>query len=497
MMSGSFTLAKSESAKNRVFFILFAIITLVMGVFCFYRLDAAGTQSTDEARHIINAYEMMKREEMWIHTFRGETDYFNYKPPLSMWCIILSFKLFGVNYYSMRLYSAVSMLLTFWLVSFFLWKKYGRREALIGGLMFISSSDLFAFHMARSGDADALYILLFSAAMLCLYFTEKKPWLLTACGFFLALAFGAKCYHIAMGAVIALCYLPRLYKKLKPRHYIGAVLGGGIPVALWIIKRYRYDGLTFFQGMLGSEVVNRVQGAKDYFAYFRYFLMRPTVIFLLLAMGTALIYLALNPSEGEKKKNLFGRLAHHEWYLFVVWLFVPLLGFSASGAFLSWYCYICYIPFYILCALILAKASRKKPGITAVAFCFLLLGTGWGIRETVRDLSILEYKCNTTIRKDLVELMEAHPEYAGNRIYIENGRNNYNQQSQWEQDCIADAYIAGDLQPVDGGISGFLEEKESILIIDKDLYESYSDVLAGRVVLLDGDGYFVFSNDFY
>ena len=62
---------------------------------------------------------------------------------------------------------------------------------------------------------------------------------------------------------------------------------------------------------------------------------------------------------------------------------------------------------------------------------------------------------------------------------------------------VADAYLAGDLQPINGGVPLFVEDKDALLIISKDLFETYSNTLAGRVILVDGNDYLIFSNDFY
>ncbi len=112
-------------------------------------------------------------------------------------------------------------------------------------------------------------------------------------------------------------------------------------------------------------------------------------------------------------------------------------------------------------------------------------------------LSTLRYTCNVDIREDMQSLIADHPEYRGSRIYLENSRQEYNLQNEWEQNCVADAYLAGDLQPINGGVPLFVEDKDALLIISKDLFETYSNTLAGRVILVDGNDYLIFSNDFY
>ena len=94
-----------------------------IGCIFFYHLGESGIQNTDEARHIVNAYEMMKSGNIWINTYRYATDYYNFKPPFSLWCIMLNFKIFGISLFSARLYAATSMFLMYALLMIFLWKK--------------------------------------------------------------------------------------------------------------------------------------------------------------------------------------------------------------------------------------------------------------------------------------------------------------------------------------------------------------------------------------
>ena len=214
---------KQKRIEEIVCLIGIALIAIWVGILCFYHLGEAGTHNTDEARHIANAYEMFKNHNFWINTYRQETDYFNYKPPLSMWCIMLNFQIGGISLFTARVYSAICMMLSYAAIVFFLWKKMNPLSTIFFGLAFVSGLDLFLFHAARSADADAVYLLCYIGAMLFLYLSEEKPYCMIGCGLCLSLAFMAKCMHIATAIVILLCYLPRLYKRLKAKHWI---LGG-------------------------------------------------------------------------------------------------------------------------------------------------------------------------------------------------------------------------------------------------------------------------------
>lgn len=496
---------KGDFTGRLLYAILLLAITLWMGALCFYHLGEAGTHSWDEAVYGINAYEMLSSDNWWIQTYRYEVDYYNLKPPLVMWCIALCFRLFGFHFYAMRLPSAIAALLLFVLMTAFTGRRFGGRAAVTAGMLFVSCTDMIFFHMARSADADALYLLLFMAAMICLYEAEKRPWFLTGCGIFLSLAFLTKCMHMATGAAIVICYLPRIYKKLKRKHYVGAVLGAVIPTGIWAVVRYSYDGFAFFAQMLGIEVVERVESESNYLGYLTYFMKRPVTLFGIGIMAGALALLFFRRGNGKEKKeaekkNIFRRLVESELYLLILWLLIPLIVYSASGSFMQWYGYICYLPFCMLAGALAGRAGTiaGKRGRMAAALLLLpVICLGISAGQSLGKLETLNYENNTDIRKDLSSLIENYPERREARIYIENERNEYRPQNVWEPNCVADAYLIGDLEPVDGGVPLFVEEEDAILMISKSLFETYSNVLTGRVILVDGEDYLIFSNDFY
>lgn len=133
-------------------------------------------------------------------------------------------------------------------------------------------------------------------------------------------------------------------------------------------------------------------------------------------------------------------------------------------------------------------------GIVAI---FLLVGFGLSVRQEVWLLKTLSYENNTDIRNDLASLVGNYPQLKGSTIYIENSRNEYQPQNIWEQNNIADAYIQGDFEPADGGVPFFTEDEDALLIISKDLFEQYSNILSGRIILVDGNDYLIFCNEFY
>lgn len=69
----------------------------------------------------------------------------------------------------------------------------------------------------------------------------------------------SKSWHAALIPVTCLVYLVMTgeIRRLKPRHYLGLIFFGLLPIAPWAIARYQRDGMAFFEKMLSIDVVKR------------------------------------------------------------------------------------------------------------------------------------------------------------------------------------------------------------------------------------------------
>lgn len=65
----------------------FCAAALFTAFFIFWRLDADTILGFDEGRHAVNALEMYQSKDLIVTTYNGEIDYFNLKPPLSVYMI--------------------------------------------------------------------------------------------------------------------------------------------------------------------------------------------------------------------------------------------------------------------------------------------------------------------------------------------------------------------------------------------------------------------------
>ena len=163
-----------EKRMKYIYPVCFVLIIAVIAFLAFYKLDVKYVDPWDEARHGVNAYEMANGGSLFQNTYLRQADYYNLKPPLSMWCIMLGMAVFGNGVFALRFYSALCYVIL--AIAAGLWlRRYGRLESLLGMAFLAVNTTAFQAHMIRAGDADSLFVLLFTLAMLCMMrIPEKK-----------------------------------------------------------------------------------------------------------------------------------------------------------------------------------------------------------------------------------------------------------------------------------------------------------------------------------
>ncbi|HET9692979.1 MAG TPA: glycosyltransferase family 39 protein, partial [Steroidobacteraceae bacterium] len=139
----------------------------IAAVAVLYRLGASPLFVYDEARLAINALEMSYDGFSLVTTYDGAPDHWNTKPPLLIWAMAVSIRLFGASEWSVRLPSALAAIATCVLLFWFCFDR--SRRPLVGflaPLLLLASPVFLGWHGARSGNYDAP-LALFTTAYLC------------------------------------------------------------------------------------------------------------------------------------------------------------------------------------------------------------------------------------------------------------------------------------------------------------------------------------------
>ena len=491
---------KRAFLQKGFYWLCLAILLLLAAFLLFTRLGDYYICECDEARHGINAYEMLQNGDYVVNTYNGEPDYWNLKPPLSYYCIMLGYRLFGFGTFGLRFYSAASMLLCMSLLALWMKKQHGSIASLGSVLFFLGCHTVYGLHFARFGDADAQMVLLYMLAMLCMLESQRNIRFLYGTALFFGLSFLSKSWHAALIPVtclLFLCVSGQLH-KLRPRHYAGLVLCGLAPILPWALARYSRDGLRFFEGMLSTDVYTRattvLEGHEGDWAYYiRALGSMPAVVLSCIAGLAALLCRGLNRRSLRPTTEQCG---------VALWILTPLVLYSLCVSKLEWYVYVCLPAFALLFgkslqALLRCPTRRSRlrwPGfVCALALTLPLCLWTWQNWLKVSAPAVV------TRYQSIVQEYFDREINSGDHLYVEHTsiERDYfpegaDPASAWFQGDQLNAMFCGDLVCLPGGGEAFREDEDHAYLLcnrndmDESLLEEYPIIYEdGPLVLLE------------
>jgi len=472
---------KMNDFLGKYYWFIFAGLAVFAAMLCFLRLDVGYVSSWDEARHGISAYEMIQNKNLIVNTYNYDVDYWNLKPPLSFYGIMLGFGLFGYSVMGLRFYSALSYFLICILCSLYVKKHHGKMSSLLSMAFLCCNHLMLTLHGARAGDADALYQLFFTIAMLAMMGIPENHSRSYICGACFSLAFLTKSYHAGIILVIGGLYMmiSGQITKFKLKEWILFVLSMAVPAGIWGIARFTQDGLTFFMTMLTEDVLSRSSVASEghtggaFFYIQRYFLDFGMIYWLLLlVILTAGGYLILKKKESIKP-----------YVGYLLWLFVPLVAFSAVSTKLNWYNYPILVPLCMLAAITVGKLLESRSFLAVMKRAVMLITAAvvvfYGYRTF--DEAIISIH-GDALQTFIAESVEREDEIAGANAFIQ-VRQEMEDGSVWNQNNTFIAEIEGDFRCKPHGVSGYLDcTEKKVIYISREDYNNMKDMLTGEVL---------------
>jgi len=359
---------KATKQRRLLFVVCFVAILLLTGFLVFRSVLTLPIMDWDEARHGVNAFEMIASNNYIVHTYNGETDYWNLKPPLSMWQIVLSYFIFGFNNLGLRFFSAAFLIAMTALSMLFMKRAFGQVAALSTGLFFALFGYRF-MHLFATADPDALHVFLCFLICLFLYRSIKGDSKnLVGVGLFLSLDFLTKATHvvsIVLVVVLALILL-RKTKRFSAQDillYLG--LPAILPTLLWMALRFSQDGVLFFVKMIEVDVLGRVSVAAESNSggLFYYFLSTAWFVgliesLLILTLLTSFVIHIARRRIGFDSPFLI---------IFGLLLIVPFVFYSLMTTKLPWYVYPSLVGLALLvgyaCHVLLPLLWKNKKGV--------------------------------------------------------------------------------------------------------------------------------------
>jgi 4-amino-4-deoxy-L-arabinose transferase-like glycosyltransferase len=441
------------------------LLTSILLFLFFYQLNGVWINDYDEARHGVNAYEMTRSGDYLVNTYQGEPDTWNLKPPLSFWLIALAYCLFGFNAFALRFFSVLSTISAIGAIAVWAGRNVHRWAAPLMLLLFAACNMLYGLHFSRYGDADAQYQLFFTLAVLCsLNASRNFRWWYLA-GLCFELAFLEKGMHAAN--VVLVCFaiflLNGQWKRLTWKRVALILLSGTVLIVPWTVARYLRDGGQYFTQMISTDVVARL-GTEAYtediaakwpafLFYFSVFIRSPSLIVCLLASAVSgCVLLAAKVKLTLAVRNAIVGCA--------LWLLLPLFTYGIANVKYIWYGYSALFALPALTCVMVFAAMQVHSYRKVLIPCLAIGLAAFAVCMGVNLQTVASFKTGHTvqdfIREDLDRTVDE-----GTHTYIQFSTE---PSTVWMQGDMLVALFAGDVQCIDGGVQGYLEDEESAIV---------------------------------
>ena len=195
-----------------------ALACLVLALAAFnltFRLGSEFLTEWDEALDATAASEAVDAGHWIGTTMEGELDYYNTKPPLNVWLIALTFKVFGKSLIALRPISVVAAWLTVLVLLIWTRRSLGPTTALLAGVVLATSFGFIHIHAGRSANTDALFTLIVLLTVVTLWAEQRMRWA-----------------RVWLGPLLAAAFLLRGMAVLMPL---------GIVAVVWTLRRPKLD----------------------------------------------------------------------------------------------------------------------------------------------------------------------------------------------------------------------------------------------------------------
>ncbi|MFF2449451.1 ArnT family glycosyltransferase [Neobacillus sp. NPDC058068] len=448
---------------NLYFLVMMFLFTLAF-FNIFYKLGDFPIYSWDEARHGINAYEMFKKGNYIVSTYMNSIDYWNLKPPLSFWANIAGFNLAGFNAYGLRLFSAISAMLTIIVTAAFTYKTFGKIASMLTTLTLTTCTQLLINHSARTGDADSLFVFFFTFAIISLLLSEQGDIWLYLSGVAFALAFLTKSWHAGNIAGIIGLYLllNGRWKRLTSVKWLLLLHCMFLPIIIWGSLRYQYDGIEFFKTMINYDLLHRssspIEGhVGGKFFYFQVF-WRFFKFWLILLVGLVFVYffkdLSFDFLKTKKRATIIG---------IGLWLLIPFLLFTFVKTKIRWYILPVYPPLAILIGIMGSRLLLNGKLISKAFLVFFVI-----MISVHYEWRILLHLNNQTpkFHLSLIQSLHKMEELKGKSLFMYHPTG----KPEWEQNIVLTAKLYGDFNVEDGDLNDFLQTDGALLLLKKRKY---------------------------
>lgn len=331
----------------------FLLVILISALPLFGHLEELPLQRWDESRLALAAYEMLQHKNWFVTTFMWQADLIAMKPPLQIWLIAASIKIFGANELAVRLPAALAALATCLYLYWFLAAKLQKPLAgIIAPAILVVSAAYVRIHGVRTGDYDGL-LTLFTTIFLFNYYLyldrqSSKNLLYSMIALTLAcFTKGVAALMFMPGVFLFTLFSGRLLTVLKEKKFYAGLLIYIIVIPGYYILREKLAPGSW-KGVVENELGGRFLKALEYhhepWYFYVEYIFNTGFVWTYLAVAAMLTMFGTD----NKSENLFRSFVS-------VSLVGYLIVISCAGTKLDWYTMPLYPLLCVLAALLIAQ----------------------------------------------------------------------------------------------------------------------------------------------
>lgn len=313
--------------------------------------------SWDEAIYATLAKNIFQTGDWWTLRFNNQV-WFD-KPPLSIWGTALAFKLFGVNEFGARFFSALCGVGTVCTTYFLGRSLFNRWTGFISGLVLLSSVHFFRF--ARFGVTDTPLVFFMTLSLTLFWIGRKRDSFLFLSG----IAFGLAVLTKSFGAmpVLIVTWLfafatgqPRLL--LQPAYVLG-LIAGCLVFAPWYVLGLTTHTNSILRNEVWFHLFRRTTTALDghvgKWTYYFHVIVNKYRPWILVGFISWPLFV-IKAVRKRKETDVF----------LALWITVVFVLFTLTKTKLGWYILPIYPALSVTVAYILVKVLRENKQILTV-----------------------------------------------------------------------------------------------------------------------------------
>ncbi|MBC7262812.1 MAG: glycosyltransferase family 39 protein [Chloroflexi bacterium] len=360
-------------------------LTLLLGlatVLLFFRLGEGSLADYDEATYAQIAKEALRTND-WLTPHWNGVPIFD-KPPLSMWLTALAYKVFGINEFAARFWSAAFGLGVVVITYAIGRMLFGWVAGLGGALLLLTVQNTphsYGYNfvaLSRQGMLDSTLIFWLCLAALLAWKGRERPrcWVWMGVPLGLALMTKSAAALVHYGIITLYLFLsqgPRLFRRAEFWAGLGVSALIGLP---WYLYQLVIHGYEFFFRFVILHIFGYASGWQGHTETTPWFYLG------VIRNGFPVSWLAMIPAAGYGLWQVIYKRGY-QWLLLLCWVVVPLILFSAANTRIAWYIQPTYPALALLIAGLITRLFRGGWGILVIGIL-----VAFGLRlPMVGDLS--------------------------------------------------------------------------------------------------------------